>query len=51
MTAQERCCEDERPAVECPVHFGTGVGIYYGLGVIAIGAVAWLRRRGVAGGF
>lgn len=37
--------EDERPAGERPAHFGTGVGVYYGLGVLAICAVAGLRRR------
>ena len=44
----ERGREDERPAGESSVHSGVGVGVYYGLGLLAICAVAGLRlRKGV----
>ncbi len=45
LPAERRGREDERPAGECASRLGTGVGVYYGLGLLAICAVAGLRRR------
>lgn len=48
LPAVKRGREDEGPAGACLVRSGAGVRIYYGLGVIAICAVAGLRRRKAA---